>query len=41
LSRKEPGKFKELRDAYRALKLPEEKPTVCRKLKGAPEGRDY
>jgi choline-sulfatase len=41
LSRKDPEKLKELRDAYRAWKLPEEKPTVCRKLKGAPEGRDY
>ncbi len=41
LAKKRPEKLKELKEAYKALKLLEVKPSACRKLKGAPEGRDY
>ena len=41
LAKKSPEKLEELKKAYKALKLVEVKPTACRKLKGAPDGRDY
>lgn len=41
LAKKRPEKLKELKEAYKALELVEVKPSACRKLKGAPEGRDY
>lgn len=41
LAKKQPQKLAEMKAAYKALGLVEVKPSVCRKLKGAPEGRDY
>jgi arylsulfatase A-like enzyme len=41
LAKKEPEKLKTLKASYKALGLVEIKPSACRKLKGAPEGRDY
>ena len=41
LAKQHADKLEEMKDAYRALRLPQVKPSACRKLKGAPEGRDY